>query len=68
MKRINGAIVVGGPWSIERYKNAQSMCLSCWACKPSKVMENKSITIKHEDMNYTICYVCEFISSCCPVK
>ena len=69
MKRIDGIVTVGSPWSIERYKNAHSMCPPCWLDRPDKVMGAKFIMIGTQyRVEKKTCYVCEGVEYCYPIE
>ena len=61
MKRIEGEIVVGAPYSLERYYHAHVMCPTCWLDHPSgfggRLVRTDSKVMKQ-------CYVCESMAKC----
>ncbi len=69
MKRIDGIVTVGSQWSIERYKNAESMCSPCWLDRPNTITETRLIKIGPEyRVKKKTCYVCERSEYCYPVE
>lgn len=60
MKRIEGVIVVGAPYSVIRYTEAHSLCVECLKACPVPIISGTMLrNIFHFKPSYMQCYVCE---------